>query len=863
MIGTNFGAYRILDKIGEGGMGQVYRARDVHLGRLVAIKVLPDTVADDADRLARFDREARVLASLNHPHIGAIYGREQSGDRVGLVLELVEGETLDERLSRRLSLPEATRLALHLIDALEAAHDRGIVHRDLKPANIKITSAGEIKVLDFGLARAVASGADDVDAGAASTIAVAHTEPGTILGTTAYMSPEQARGHDVDRRTDIWAFGCILYEMLTGRRAFDGGTLSDTMAAVLSREPDWSALPANVPVPVRQLLSRCLAKDPRQRLRDIADARFNLDASEADVQRPGMHVDARWLAIGLCLGLAAAAAALAVWRREAVPPSPPRTTFVIPPPSGSEWGGAPVVPYPSVSPDGRRLTFGGIGRDGTRLWIHDVETGVSTPVPGVPLLTAVAWAPDSNSFAYCRAGKLVRVNLVGAAPAELDAPGCSGRLSWGPNNRVLFASLSGIVQVDVASGGVQAVPLNDAATGIRLYPRWLPDGRHFAYLVRDVDPSRAGIYLTTLDGTPPVRLVPDVTAPVVVRGSDSRVWLLFVRQSTLVAQVIDVAARRMEGEARALATDIPIGLTVRAGAYDAAGTLLAYRSRSGGDPSELVWLDRRGRRLGVVDVSSPQQVSMSPDGSTLAVSRSNPDLNTFEVWQVDVARGGARPLIVAKNNPATPVWSPDGTGVAFLADEYPGWRPYRVTVGADPKPLLDAVSQFAFLTDWSSDGRWVLGAGGESRMLALDVNRRNVVSVGNGGEPMLSPDTRWLAFRSSESGTSEVYVRGFPDGRDVVRVSRGGGLKPTWRRDGRELYYRTSAGTMMAVAIGVRGSVLDAGEPVPLFTAPFVVGNNGLGLLDYAVTRDGERFVAVLAKDTSVRPLTVVRHWLP
>ncbi|MEO7158093.1 MAG: protein kinase, partial [Vicinamibacterales bacterium] len=403
--GDRFGSFEVTGTIGSGGMGEVYRAQDPRLDREVAIKVLPEAFADDSERLARFDREARILASLNHPHIAAIYGIENAGAVRGLVLELIEGPTLADRIAgKRLSIDDAVAIARQIIEALDAAHERGIVHRDLKPANIKITPEGIVKVLDFGLAKSVIQGAGGVERSTSPTITSDRTRVGTILGTPAYMSPEQARGVNTDRRTDIWAFGCVLFEMLSGGPAFAGATTSDVIAAIIEREPDWTALPRSTPQSIRSLIQRCLAKDPRSRLRDIADARFELDRPVASDNSPvdGRHQSPRGVlrwALPTLVGVATAAAILATQFRSAAPPG--RLTFAINPPPGVVWGSTPTDPDPVVSPDGRLVAFGGAGPDGRGLWVHDVQTGVATPLAGTRDYTRPAWSPDSRALVYC------------------------------------------------------------------------------------------------------------------------------------------------------------------------------------------------------------------------------------------------------------------------------------------------------------------------------------------------------------------------------------------------------------------------------------------------------------------------------
>ena len=859
--GERFGDYEIIGPLGAGGMGEVYRASDPALGRHVAIKILSGVNPPTAEQLARFDREARVLASLNHPRIGAIFGRAASAGRIGLVLELVDGPTLAERLGRPMPFVEARPIALDLIDAIAAAHESGIIHRDLKPANIKIASDGSIKVLDFGLAKAAERTPVDPDASQDATITSERTLPGTVLGTPAYMSPEQARGREVDRRADIWAFGCILYEMLTGRRAFAGASSSDTIAAVISRDPDWSALPPDVPRPVRDLLRRCLAKDAKQRLRDIADAGFDLDA--ATTETTGAATSARGSSLPWLIAAASTAAlitAMVVMQRPAAPQTP-RISFVIPQPPGVVWGGAPVDPHPTPSPNGKLIAYDSRrSDDGQRLWLHNIETGRVSPISRVAAQGPIAWAPDSGSLAYCSGDKIVRVSLAGAAPAPIDAPGCGFGLAWSKTGVFLFASLTGIWRVNADGTSPRQVATADPAQGARLYPHWLADSRHFVYLARDANPAVRGIYLGSIDGGPSARLIAEESAPRSVQGPDGKDHVVFVRGATLVVQLLNAAAGRVEGEPVVLAENITLGQTVRDGAYGLSPTLLVHRAGGGGaERTDLVVLDRAGRRIKTLDSESAiVEMSLAQDDSRLAATRLNGASNLYEVWEYELARGAARPLLIKPYSFLAPVWSPDGR-LAFLSNESGVWKPFVLPQTGEPTPLP---GDFNALNHWSNDGRWIVGALGSKMFVVRADGSGQPIEVPRGAEGRLSPDQKWVAYRSSESGTAEIYVRPFPDIGRSVRVSRDGGYKPSWRNDGRELFFRTVNGTVMAAPMQVNGGVMNPGEPVPLFTAPFITGNTSLGLHDLIATRDGQRFIAILAKDSPATPLTVVVNWL-
>ena len=626
MIGTRIGVYDVVAKIGEGGMGAVYRATDTSLSRQVAVKVLPDAFASDAERLARFEREAKTLASLNHPHIAAIYGFEKSGGMHALVMELVEGDDLSVRIAaaHRLSptahglpLDEALPIARQIAEALEAAHEQGIIHRDLKPANIKVRSDGTVKVLDFGLAKALDPGGGAGQAGRAGAEAGVYrpdrpdrpglpgltsptitspamlTGAGMILGTAAYMSPEQAKGRAVDRRADVWAFGVVLFEMLTGTRAFEGEGISETLARVLEREPDWSRLPSTLSPALRTYLVRCLEKDPRQRIRDIGDVRLALEGAfetAASQATPPTTASSRgrwpWMAAFAVVAALIAALAVPALRhlRETPPPPPPEMRLEITTPATD----APL--QFALSPDGRSLVFVASGDGASRLWLRPLDQGEARPLAGTEGGTAPFWSPDSRSIGFFAAAKLLRLDTAGGAPqvlANTSGTGLGG--SWSANGTILFAQQSTgspLSRVATAGGDAVAVTrLDPPRQASHRYPQFLPDGRHFLFYAAGT-PDAAGIYLGSLDGGAPTRLTAADSGGAFLPPNQ----VVFVRQGTLVARRLDLARGALIGEFATLADRVGVETNSRGGF-----------AVSGGRPGGL----SRRRRIATPNVGRP------------------------------------------------------------------------------------------------------------------------------------------------------------------------------------------------------------------------------------------------------------------
>jgi Tol biopolymer transport system component len=860
--GLSVGPYEIIGAIDAGGMGEVYRARDPHLQRDVAIKILPAMFSSDPGRLARFEREARVLASLTHPNIAAIYAVEPIGASRALVLELVDGPTLEDRVAglgakgSGLSLAEALPIARQIAEALEAAHEQGIIHRDLKPANIKFTPGGQVKVLDFGLAKVVAGDAAPENTGE------------RVIGTPAYMSPEQARGQTVDKRTDIWAFGCVLFEMLTGTAVFAGATVTDTLAAIIEREPDWNALPATTPPAVQRLLRRCLEKDPRRRLRDVGDAQLELDdtatTAPAAVQR-SRRVSLFWL-----LATSIVVLALAAWRTF-VPalsrPSPDRVSFVIPPPAGVKYGLLPIEPGPAASPDGRFVALMSPGAKGP-LWLHTIATGEDRMLLDTDDLDgAPFWSPDSRTIGFCAGGRLKTIEVSGPARGE-RVVGCAGAAntsSWHASGGILMSSHEGgLIRVPPV-GDVQKLTSGSVPNNMHRYSSWLPDGRHFVFLItRLTQPQTSGIYLGSVDGGEPTRVLADESRPIYVPWRKGRGALMFVRGATLMVQAFDENALALDGEPVALADGIGIGYGVKTASYSASPTLLVFRNSSNTSArTQLTWADRAGRHTSVLN---PQPAAiraprLSKDGSAIAYTQPDRQTGVFSLWQADVHRGVAQILRKTTHSENSPVWSPDGRELAFQSNETGLFTLNVLTLGGEsrllPIPAMGVSGPSP--DDWSDDGHWLLvSVPGELRAISPDGSSAPiVVAKGRVSQGRFSPGARWVVYTSEESGTSDVFVQAFPRAGRAIRISTDGGFAPAWRGDGGELFYETPSGSVMSVAVRA-GQSFQA--PVLLFTAPFLLGGGGRAG-DYDVSKDGQRFLLNLpVGDTQM--MTAVLNWM-
>jgi Tol biopolymer transport system component len=883
-VGQRIGGFEITGALGAGGMGEVYRATDTKLKRHVAIKILPGAVAGDADRLGRFRREAEVLASLNHPNIAAIYGFEDASGVHALVLELVEGPTLAEILTagRALPLDDALKIARQIAEALEAAHERGIVHRDLKPANIKVRDDGAVKVLDFGLAKALAraeAGAFSYDAGPACNPAnsptitsPAMTTAGVILGTAAYMSPEQARGKVVDKRTDVWAFGCVLYEMVTGRRPFAGDEIADVIVSVVSKEPDWSV----VPRPVLRLIQACLEKDLKKRLRDIADGWRLLDETSAPSTASAAPVLQRRMAVVAPWALAAAAlSALALlgWRHFTEPRAEARRVqFELTPPEGTLFRD----PF-AVSPDGQRIAFAVVEPNnvGGQLWIRSLESGEGHSLPGTDNVGAsggLFWSPDSRFLAFATTdGALKKADVEsGAVETIHQLPAASFRGgAWASDGTIILANgHTGIVQL-VATGGAVTPRVNVGA----LYPALLPDQKHFLYVRTQRRPSDRGVFLGSLSTGPDAqRQAPLLTASAArvsfVSPDESRAGhILYESNGILMAQAFDAQALTASGEPIRIAGNL-VGGPV---SYSAsANGVLAYRSGATRVPSSLLWFDRTGVRLG--QIGEPDyygNTMLSPDGRMAAVLRTEASgLN--KGWTIDLTRGVFSPLNPGPSSDQPRAISPDGRVALTITSGASGDIYIRRAGSVEPAALLLKSNLIKHPNDWSSDGKYLIydehTATARQDLFVVPMEGAHtpipfLTTPADETSAAFSPDGKWIAYSSDESGRREVYVRGFaPQRRPSAAVGQwtisvNGGDKPRWSRDGQELFYIATDGKMMAVPI-TSGATFVPGVPAPLFDTHVT------GFMPYDVAPDGRFLINTIPADaTSRSSMTVVVNW--
>ncbi|PWT85421.1 MAG: hypothetical protein C5B57_02960 [Blastocatellia bacterium] len=884
--GSRLGAYEIVSPLGSGGMGEVYRARDTKLGRDVALKILPHAFTTDSDRLVRFEREARVLAALNHPHIGAIYGLEESGGNHALVLEMVDGSTLADRLAKGpLPITETLSIAAQIAEALETAQAAGIVHRDLKPANIKVTPAGVVKVLDFGLAKLRRPGDAGNDLSQSPTVTVAGTSEGVILGTAAYMSPEQARGQAVDKRTDIWAFGCVLYEMLTGRMAFRGATLSDTLASVLEHEPSWNDLPATVPPAVHRLLHRCLEKDLARRMRDAGDVRIEIDdalathTSVSAAMRPAASRPVRqWLA--LSVGVIAVVSGSWFWIRFSRNVSPARevqaSRFTIQfPPDSPMLGAVGVGSQIALSADGGLLVFTARAVEGTNhLYLRRFDQLESRRIPGTEGAVDPFFSTDGQSVGFFAGQKLMRVTLSGDPPqtiCELDTPTAGFGASWSSDGSILFAK---------AGGGLWRVPsvggLPTAVTHLKekeidhLWPEVLPGGKAVLFEVM-TDSGSSQIYAQSLDTGERRAIGPGVAPHYLTSGH-----IVYGVGSSLFALPFNAARLQVTGP--------PVRVVDNVFSKGGAGPVLqaAVSSRAGSlafipaaPPLQtLVWVDRMGNERPLnLPTRSYFQPRLAPDEQRLAVMIAGENYS-LDVWLWDFARNTLSRLTDDGGHNYL-LWTPNGRRVSFLSNSGPigsgsrgqiTWK--RVDDSSAPVDTLLSGQTAGPPLSWAPDGRtlafvnvhpvtrqdiWTLTLDGKEQPRLFLRTR-----FAEGG-PVFSPDGRWLAYVSDESGRSEVYVQPFPGPGEKIPVSTDGGYEIAWPRKAHELFYR-SGNAMMAVDV-TTGATFTSSKPRHLFDGRFA--RSSAVWPNYDVTADGQRFIMAKSAEefTSPMQMTVVLNW--
>lgn len=890
--GTRIGSYEVRSLVGEGGMGVVYRAHDTRLGREVALKMLPEALTDHPGRLARLEREAKLLASLNHPGIASVYGLEETRDGIALVMELVEGRTLADQLSEGpLPLREALPIAGQVCEALEAAHARGIVHRDLKPGNVMVRADGRIKVLDFGLAKPAAPASEGPDGPGDDAVSEQlATRAGTLLGTPPYMSPEQLEGRPADPRTDIWSLGCLLYEMIVGRSAFGRSTVWQTVAAILEQEPDLTRLSAATPVRIRLLIERCLRKDPGRRLHHVADARIEIDEAIAEGEASG------WAATPLrasphrptlvspgVLGLMAIAVVTAIglawtWTRApdaGAPTSGSRPiSFGVALPPGQSLGPGEVSTHLAVSPDGRMLAFSSTSSS-SPLRLHDFGAGTTRALSGTEGAASPFWSPDGRFIGFFAGGQLKKVGHDGRPPQVVSDALWEAGNSWGPDGTILFAQPTGsaIAIHRVPDDGGEPTPVTrvDPEREIaHFWPEILPDGRHFLYLSieRSSDPvPPRTLYLASLDGGEPRPLLTSVSRAVHVPPG----VLLYVSGGVLVAHRFDADRLELVGEPEPVTDRLRYfymtGQAEFSASRDPENPVVAFHG--GAWTSEVMRYDRSGEPLGrLAAPAAYDQVRISPDGSRAVVDVLDPTNGGRDLWIYDLETTRARRLTLHRADEQDPVWSPDGAEILYRSDEHgpPDLYARSAAGGGDSRLVL---SRSTVLTpqDWSSESQHVLFQV-SSRITGLD---QWILDLEGDGEPRplldtpyaewggrFSPDGRWVAFVSNESGTSQVYVAPVDDPGARQAASTTGGVAPRWRRsDGVELYYLGPARTVMAVGVRV-GPTLRLDAPRALFELDGPVHASS-----FDVSPDGELFVVnQVIEDPTRAPIQVRLDWL-
>jgi eukaryotic-like serine/threonine-protein kinase len=862
--GQKLAHYEIVEPIGKGGMGEVYLARDKKLERDVAIKVLPEEFSRDAERLARFKREAKVLASLNHPNIAAIHGIEESGPTHFLVLELVPGDTLQSRLSRgRLAVGEALTLATQVAAALAEAHDKGIVHRDLKPGNVMLTEDGQVKVLDFGLARAFAEDPPESDSSLSPTLTRDATQTGVILGTAAYMSPEQARGRELDKRSDVFSFGAVLFEMLSGTRAFHGEDVSDILASVIKLEPNWSALPDGLDPHIGEILRRCLEKDRKKRRRDVGDVGMEIEealARPADRSAPVPRSSkpAVWGgAVGLLAGIAAA------WILMPSSPAPPVTRFTIP----SEGVSIRSRHALAVSPDGRILAF---TRNG-QLHLRNLDRLETTALPGTDGARSLAFSPDGQWIAFesLESGGLQKSPVSGGTPVSLTATTRQHGVSW-VDDTIYFAEwVSGPGRiVRMSSNGGETEVLVEPKENERLYfPRLLPDGRTLLFTVARSGSSKFTVETQSL-ATKDRRVLVD-------GGSDAHYLasghLVYRVGSTLQAARFDVDTLEVKGPAATVVEGVMpvVGGGDRGGAQYAvsdSGTLFYLAGEA--QNQRLAWVDRKGKSEPLAfPLALYGGATLSPDERMLAVELDR------DIWIYDIFRGSTRRLTFTEDN-GFPLWTPDGQYVLFASNRRGVDQIFRRrSDGSGEAEPLTTGELRRHPDSVSPDGSSVVfhehhpDHGTDIWTLDLDANHESRLFLRTPFDEQLgtvSPDGRWLAYVSNESGGNEVYVTPFPAGGSKTPISTGssgdviwsGVGSPVWSADGKDLFYR-DGNRLMAVSVEL-GDTIRVGVPTFLFESPFTspVTTNA-----FDVTADGERFLVMAANETAAVELHVVLNW--
>jgi Tol biopolymer transport system component len=862
-VGTRLGPYEILAPIGAGGMGEVYRARDARLKRDVALKVLPEVFANDAERMSRFQREAEVLASLNHPNIAHVYGVEERA----LVIEMVEGESPKGPMP----FEDAWKIVMQMADALEYAHEKGVIHRDLKPANVKVTPEGVVKLLDFGLAKALSPDSGELVAEGhptdSPTLTMGATLAGVILGTAAYMSPEQAKGKRVDRRADIWSWGVVLFELLTGERMFQGDDVADTLAAVIHKQPDLERVPAKV----RRLLAECLQKDPRLRLRDIGDAKRLLEAEPASIALSRFRLV--WALAAAVLVVSAALGSVAWKHFHEEPPRVVKLFFPLPERETFQPGSPPAT---AISPDGRRIAFEAVVDGKGELWVRDLDNSaphiLAVGASGMPF-----WAPDSRRLGFFADGKLRKIDVTGGPAVTIaDAQATTGGRgpwngSWNRDDVIVFGRITSPL-FRVSAAGSSPAPLTNLDENrhetAHFAPWFLPDGDHFLYVALSTEADKTGIYVADLASKTRKHVTIGNARTIYVAPG----YFLFVRDGTLLAQPFDTGKLETTGDAVPVAEQVDAntaGVGVTIGYFSASQNgVLVYTSGRELAGVQLTWFDGAGRKLETV--GAPGQLSsfsLSPDGTRVAFLRRDPQVGRYDLWTRDLARG-AESRLTSNGVASGPVWSADGTYIFY------GSRPFgkiyqKAANNTGAEEVVDVSAKLPM--NASREGRYLFTTtSGNTPKTGLDIwvlplfgDRKPfpyVQTEYQENQPRLSPDGSWLAYRSNESKRNEIYVVSFPQPGGKWQISTNGGQSPIWSHDGRKLYYYGLDNKIMAVDIKPPAP----GSPQLQFGVPralFEVRLSTVGDASFDVSKDGRFLVPAYVGQQVSTPMTVVLNW--
>ena len=872
---TIIGQYSVVSKIGEGGMGVVWRARDTKLGRDVAIKVLPAAFSENSERLRRFEQEAQAAGALNHPNILVIFHIGTHEGAPYIVSELLEGERLRQRMGGA-PLPQRKALdyALQIARGLAAAHEKGIVHRDIKPDNVFVTNDGRVKILDFGLAKL--TGASDAQSQTEVPTRKVNTDPGTVMGTMGYMSPEQLKGQAADHVSDIFSFGAILYEMLSGKRAFRGDSMAETMSAILREDPpDLSETNKTISPALERVVHHCLEKNPAERFHSARDLAFALESvsdlsgsgsaqatASAPLSATRNHERLVWITLTVVLLLAAAGALFVTYFRK---PAADTRVFKlsISLPEHTSSGSL------AVSPDGRWLAFAAATGGKNQLWIRQLDALTAQPLPGTEGAEYPFWSPDSRVLGFFAGGKLKKIPSSSGPVQTLCDVGTGQGGTWNRDGVIVFGAVAfGLYRVSATGGEATQLRTYDRAHQESVYhsPFFLPDGRHFLYYIQSGRKDTRGIYLGSLDDDVKQRVL-DADQNAVYAPSG---YLLFVREGTLLAQPFDAKELRLSGEAIPVAERVGSNPNFSRGNFSVSDNgVLVYDSSLNRQGKQLVWVDRGGKPLGSLGAAGSTIIWLSPDEKRVGIDRFDSQTGTYDLWIQDFAGDPASRFTFDPADDIYPVWSPDGGRIVWASNREGVHDLYqKAASGAGQDELLLKSDYRKFPTDWSRDGRFIvyyeINPKTKRDIWILPVDRSQkpfpfLQTEANEAGAQLSPDGRWIAYASDESGSYEVYVRSFPDARARWQVSTKGGVGPHWRRDGKELFYYSADGKLMSAEVK-SGTSFEAGAPVALFE--FRSGNGVPFIAPFTAAADGQRFLLnTLVDESGGSPLTIVLNW--